>query len=184
MSADHPGITLAVELEPMKDCQDAAWGRMVKAGAPPPWTLRAPTEDEASKLSVAVDRHPLVVKFDAQAKAEGSTLPGGRWLAGTVEDTPAFISNEAGVEYLYTLVHGMGGCASSNPPTLGLLFRIQGGRLFPEDHIYAEGPIFGVVDADGDGDAEFVTGTTILSGATGGLRHVIDRSPLFLDCGC
>src|SRR5690606_14770115 len=81
-SAGHPGITLAVELEPMKDCQDAAWGRMVKAGAPPPWTLRAPTEDEASKLSVAVDRHPLVVKFDAQAKAEGSTLPGGRWLAG------------------------------------------------------------------------------------------------------
>lgn len=186
MMSEHvtPGMVLGLEMEPSK-CGEASFGRKIQPDGPRPWTVRKATEEEVELVSQAATSHQVVRGFDAAARRESPDSPNVRWLSGVSRDEVQVVSDGQGKEYIYALVRGSGGCASENPPSVGLVFRKVGGRVSAlEQPVHIEGPILGAVDLNADGEPEFVTDTSLVKRTREGFRHVIDHSPLHLDCSC
>lgn len=179
-----PGLYLGLEMEPSK-CGAASWGRKIKTEGPRPWTVRKATEEEERLVVDAATKHEVVVGFDAVARRESPSSPDARWLVGVSRGEVQVVTDEQGKEFVYAPVRGSGGCASENPTSVGLVFRKVGGRVSAlEQPVYIDGPLLGAVDVEGDGEPEFVTDTTLVKRTREGFRHVIDHSPLYLECSC
>lgn len=180
-----PGIWLALEMETLQSCPDPVWGRAIREHAPAPWPVSAVDGEQMKELKASVSRHPSVLRFDQEARQEGTVPSQGRWFQRIEPGTARALQGPPGSTFFYATAVGAGGCASATPVSVGLLFRKQGDRLVPiEKPLYPDGQINAAVDLDGDGQAELISELSILRLGPGGPARVLDLSPLSLDCPC
>jgi hypothetical protein len=176
------GLTLGLEMKPIKDCKEPVWGRVITKESATPWTVEAPDEPDAKSLKDAVPRHPVVVHLNQSARKHSSDSD---WFEDLRQDSLRVLKSGMGTELFYAQAVGLGGCGYTTPTSVGLLFRKQGGTLVPlKEELHPDGLIRAAVDIDGNGEVELIAETSIVAKGKEGYVHAVDLFPLYLDCPC